>query len=504
MSESLAYHAAKRPDHPAVLAPSGAQLSYRELADASARVARGLADSGVTDGSRVAYIGKEHPSYWEVMFACVHLGAVLVPVNWKLTAEEVDHILSDSGAEVVFLDADHPLRGTTGHTEIVSSPGEWEAWRNSHEPLTELFTPTPDTPMAQIYTSGTTGLPKGVVLAHRSWFGMRNALGEAGEDWIAWDEGDICLVAIPGFHVGGMWYATQTFNAGQTVFSMPDLGAEQARAAIRKFGITHAIFVPAMMGAIAHLPGVTPEEFSTVNRVIYGGAPIGDSVLETCTRIFGAKFSQIYGLTETGNTAICLPPDQHYAGSPRLKAAGRPYPGFGLRIVDKEGNEVPQGNVGEVLLRTPNRMVEYWNLPEATAETLIDGWIHTGDAGYVDAEGFLFIHDRFKDLILVGGENVFPAEVENVLIRHPKVADAAVIGIPDDTTGEAVMAFIEPALGEEPTTRELLLFLKQHVANFKLPTRWEIIDSIPRNPSGKILRRELRRTFWDGRGRQVN
>lgn len=513
LAESLDHHAAERPDHRAVLMPDGTAVTYRQLDENSARTAAGLAKLGVGEGSRVAFIGKEHPSYWETLFACVRLGAVLVPVNWKLTAEEVDHILADSGAAVVLLDEDHPLRGATGAVEIPSSPGHWESWRDAHPTLADVlagtgeaaFEPVPDTPMAQIYTSGTTGLPKGVVLAHRSWFGMRNALGEAGEDWIAWDEGDICLVAIPGFHVGGMWYATQTFNAGQTVFSMPDLEAAAARDNIRRHGITHAIFVPAMMASIVALPGVSPADFTTLRRVIYGGAPIGDSVLENCTRILDARFSQIYGLTETGNTAICLPPEQHYPGSPRLKAAGRPYPGFGLRIVDADGREVPQGQVGEVHLRTPNRMVEYWNLPEATAATLVDGWIHTGDAGYVDEEGYLFIHDRFKDMILVAGENVFPAEVENVLCRHPQVGDAAVIGIPDDTTGEAVMAFVEPKPdAAPPTTRQLLLFLRRHLANFKLPTRWQIVDDIPRNPSGKILRRELRREFWDDRERQVN
>lgn len=513
LAESLDHHAATRPDHRAVLMPDGTTVTYRQLDENSARTAAGLAKLGVGEGSRVAFIGKEHPSYWETLFACVRLGAVLVPVNWKLTAEEVDHILADSGAAIVLLDEDHPLRGATGAVEIPSSPGHWETWRDANPTLADVlagtgeaaFEPVPDTPMAQIYTSGTTGLPKGVVLAHRSWFGMRNALGEAGEDWIAWDEGDVCLVAIPGFHVGGMWYATQTFNAGQTVFSMPDLEAAAARDNIRRHGITHAIFVPAMMASIVALPGVSPADFTALRLVIYGGAPIGDSVLENCTRILDARFSQIYGLTETGNTAICLPPEQHYPGSPRLKAAGRPYPGFGLRIVDADGREVPQGQVGEVHLRTPNRMVEYWNLPEATAATLVDGWIHTGDAGYVDEEGYLFIHDRFKDMILVAGENVFPAEVENVLCRHPQVGDAAVIGIPDDTTGEAVMAFVEPKPdAAPPTTRQLLLFLRQHLANFKLPTRWQIVDDIPRNPSGKILRRELRREFWDDRERQVN
>lgn len=508
--ESLRFYAAERPDHVAVQLPDGTKVTYAQLDANSTRVAARLHSMGVNEGDRISFIGKEYPSYWEALFGCMKLGAVLVPVNWKLTAEEVDHILADSGSHIVLLDSDHPLRGQTGATEIYSDPAAWNTWRDSADEAAVAavaergFEPTRETPMAQIYTSGTTGLPKGVVLAHRSWFGMRNALGEAGLDWIAWDEGDICLVALPGFHVGGLWYASQTFNAGQTVYSMPILEPEAIRAAIARDSITHAIFVPALMAAVAALPGVSPSEFSSLNRVIYGGAPIGDAVLENCTRVFGAKFSQIYGLTETGNTAVCLPPHEHYAGSPRLSAAGHPYPGFGLRIIDDEGNEVPQGGVGEVIIRTPNHMVEYWNLPEATAKTLVDGWIHTGDAGYVDEDGYLFICDRYKDMILVAGENVFPAEVENVIVRHPKVADAAVIGIPDDVTGEAVMAFIAAKPGEQVTTRDLMIHLRGHIANFKLPTKWEFVADIPRNPSGKILRRQLREEFWKDRERKVN
>ena len=507
LSQSLAFHSADRPDYPAVMTPDGVALTYRQLATGSSQVAARLQALGAGEGTRVAYIGKEYPSYWETLFACVKLGAVLVPINWKLTKDEVDHIFADSGAPIVVLDADHPLRGKTGLQEICGNPGPWEQWRDADDATLAAdaeFVPDPDTPMSQLYTSGTTGLPKGVVLAHRSWFGVRDALGEAGVDWISFDEGDICLVGIPGFHIGGMWYAAQVFNAGQTVFSVPEFDAASARRHIMEHGITHAIFVPAMMVSMVNLPGVAPSDFATLQRVIYGGAPIGDSVLEQCTHVFGAKFSQIYGLTETGNTAVCLPPHEHYPGSPRLKAAGHPYPGFGCRIVDREGNEVPTGEVGEVHLLTPNRMVEYWNLPEATAETLVDGWIVTGDAGYVDDEGYLFIHDRFKDLILVGGENVFPAEVERVLCRHESVRDAAVIGVPDDRSGEAVLAFIELHDGAAASTRDLMLFARQHLANFKLPTRWEWVDSIPRNPSGKILRRSLREKFWAGRDRQVN
>lgn len=506
--DSLCHHSETRPEHIAVMTPDGPALSYRQLDQNSSRVAAGFLSLGIREGDRVAYVGKERPSYWEALFACVKLGAVIVPVDWRLTPAEVEHILQDSGARAVIIDADHPMAGKTGVTELHADKARWEEWRDSTAAVTTCrlpgFEPTPDTAMAQLYTSGTTGLPKGVVLAHRSWFAVRNALHDSGRDWITFEEGDICYVGIAGFHIGGLWYATQTFNAGQTIFSAPEFRPDLARNYFRDFGVTNAILVPAMMASIAQLTPPDPAAFTKMRQVIYGGAPISDAVLEDCLRVFDARFAQIYGLTETGNTACCLPPEEHYPGSPRLKAAGHPYPGFEARIVDCDGTVLGPHEVGEVHLRTPARMLGYWHLPEATAETLVDGWIHTGDAGYIDEDGFVFIQDRFKDMILVGGENVFPAEIERSIARHPAVADAAVIGVPDERSGEAVLAFIEAAPGQQPTTRDLMMFLKDHLAPFKRPTRWEFVAEIPRNPSGKILRRDLRESYWAGRERQVN
>lgn len=516
LKDSLAFHARTRGDHVAVMTPTHS-LTYAQLAHNAVVVAHQLRQLGVGEGDRVAFIAKERGSYWETTFACALMGAVIVPINWKLTQEEVAHILKDSGAGVILIDGDHQLFNTTGITEINTLPQAWQAWLSAAELkesdtqslLAGGFEPTPDTPVCQLYTSGTTGLPKGVVLAHRSWFAVRNALGEAGVEWISFEENDVCFVGIPGFHVGGMWYAMQVFNAGQTVYSVEEFNPVSAREIFKQAAVTSAILVPAMMASIAELRPADPDAFAHMRQVIYGGAPIGDSVLANCVRVFGARFAQIYGLTETGNTAVCLPPEEHYADSPRLKAAGRPYPGFAVRIVDEDNAVLPAFEVGEVLLYTPARMVEYWNLPSATSETLVDeadaGWIRTGDAGFVDDEGFLFIQDRIKDMILVGGENVFPAEVEKVLLRECGIADCAVIGVPDDRSGEAVLALIVPDPSTpRPTTRDLLLAVRGKIAAFKIPSRWEFIEQIPRNPSGKILRRALREKYWVGRDRKVN
>lgn len=478
-------------------------LTYGELDEAGNRIAAAFRAAGLEPGARVAYLGLESVDYYAALLGCAKSGTVLVPVNFRLTATEIAYILDDS--DTALLVVDESLRSSAGALEIpVVTAEEFPRWYGGHSGEDPGLGISPDDAVVQLYTSGTTGLPKGVVLAHRSFFAVRTALAEAGANWIDWRPGDIGMIGIPGFHVGGLWWATQGFASGATMVAVPRFDSGTAVRLIRELGVTTVCVVPSMLRLMLDDPGADPASMATVRKVVYGGSPISESLLQQAIEQLGCEFAQIYGLTETGNTAICLPPEAHVPGSGLLRAAGRSYPGFGAKIIGSDGASLRTGEVGEICLRTPGHMLEYWRRPEATAETLVDGWIHTGDAGYLDADGYLYLCDRIKDMIIVAGENIYPAEIENVLAKYPAVADVAVIGTPDERFGEQVHAFIALRPEAAATPRDLFLFCRDELAAFKIPARFEFVDRIPRNPSGKILRRELRDRYWPAAGRRIN
>ncbi|GGM06005.1 acyl-CoA synthetase [Streptomyces fumigatiscleroticus] len=514
----LATHAAERPEKVALVC-DGRHLTYGAIAAESDRWARALRASGLAPGARVGYLGKESEHYYVLLYACAKSGVVLVPVNWRLTPPEVDHILRDSESALVFVEeeftgvagkvqADLPTLRTIvpldGADPVGAVLPEWVSAGSERAEQPEQWTATPDTPVVQLYTSGTTGFPKGVVLAHRSFFAVRDALAESGEDWIDWRPDDVSLICVPGSHIGGLWWATQGFNAGITNVALRVFAGKEAVALVRELGVTVTCVVPAMLLMLLAEPETDRTDFATLRKVVYGGSPISESLLRRCMEVMECEFAQIYGLTETGNTAVCLPPAAHERGGDLLRAAGRPYPGFAVRIVDGQGRQLPPGEVGEVCIRTPGHMVGYWRRPEATERTLVDGWIHTGDAGYTSEEGYLFIHDRIKDMIIRAGENIYPAEIENALSAHPDIVDVAVIGVPDPRWGEAVHAFVQLRPGQRVPARALRSFLRDRLADYKIPSRFEFIDRVPRNASGKILRRTLRDERWSAQDRQVN
>lgn len=514
--DSITFHAAERPDRVAIECEER-EVTFAELHRESNRSARAMLGAGLVPGARVGFLGKESERYYEIFFACAKSSAVLVPINWRLTPTEIDHILRDSGTELLFVE--HEFLATAAELQreqpqlrvVVDLDGEgapgagFAAWKAGYSESDLAEPVTPEDPIVQLYTSGTTGLPKGVVLPHRSFFRITDALVEQGLDWMDWRADDKSLIGIPGFHVAGIWWFMQGVNAGVTSVSMRRFLSTEAARLIRESGITTTLVVPAMLQMILAEPRVGADDFASLRKVAYGGSPISESLLKQSLEAMGCEFTQLYGLTETGNCAVCLPPADHVPGSPRMRAAGRPLPGVSVRAVDPETQtDVGTGEVGEIWLRTPAIMIEYWGLKEATDEAFVDGWFRTGDAGYLDADGYVYISDRIKDTIIVAGENVYPAEVENALCKHPAVAEAAVIGVPDERWGEAVRAFVALRPGHQASPRELMLSLKGVISDFKIPTQYDIIDQIPRNPSGKILRRVLRDRFWAHVGRNVN
>lgn len=489
-------------------------ISYEQLNSQANKLANALLKTGIASQSRIAYWGKESEKYYELLFACAKAKMILVPINWRLKMQEVSYILEHSQSRILFVDTEFSSMTEGFKNDIKSletiiflqekqNEIEYNQWIAKSEDLDPLIPIDREETLALMYTSGTTGLPKGVELAHRSFFQIRKSLLDNELDWIDWRSDDKSLIGIPGFHIGGLWWSLQGFCAGITNVSMPYFLPGDTIDVMQKHNVTIACVVPAMIAMILKENENYHYDFSFLRKIVYGGSPIAESILSQAIKELDCEFAQIYGLTETGNTAVCLPPQSHILGSKYMLAAGKPYPCVKLKITDKNGMVLKPNEVGEVYIHTPAAMKSYWNLPEETKNTLIDGWIRTGDAGYLDEEGYLFICDRIKDTIIVAGEKIYPAEVENAINKHPLVLDCAVVGIPDEKWGEAIQAFIALKQGEQLTAREVFLFLKNEIADYKIPTKYEFVEKIPRNASGKILRRELRDSYWVNQPRNV-
>jgi acyl-CoA synthetase (AMP-forming)/AMP-acid ligase II len=494
----------------------GRSVSYREAQRLANRMANALVARGVAPGDRVALLSKNSIEHALWYYACSKAGAVMVPLNYRLAPPEWRYIVNDAGAKLLIAQdalaaAMAKVRGELtavkhwiAHGDAARDWERFDAFVAGQPETPPAHRAAPDDDVYQMYTSGTTGRPKGAVLTHRAVVAQLHQASLAFRS----APGERALIVAPLYHAAASVTSFVTVQAGGTLYIQEDFAPAEVVRALSDERISVALLVPAMIQfCLVAVPDVAERSYDALRLVIYGASPIAEKTLARAIEVFGCDFLQGYGMTETTAAASYLMPADHrraLAGEKRLLlSAGRPMLGTEIRIVGADDEAVPNGTIGEIAVRGPQLMRGYWNLPEASAEALRGGWMHTGDAGVLDDEGFLYVQDRTKDMIVSGGENVYPREVEDVLFQHAAVADAAVIGVPDAKWGEAVKAVVVLKPGQSASAEELMRFCDGRLAGYKRPRSVDFIDVLPRNPSGKVLKKDLRETYWAGHTRRV-
>jgi fatty-acyl-CoA synthase len=505
------HNAAQRPAATAQIF-DGRSTSYDAFDRHTSQVAQALLGAGLTPQTRIGYLGKNSDRYFELLFGACKANTVVVGVNWRLAAPEIEYILNDADCTVLFVGAEYyalvdEIRARCPQVRLLvamdGGHAEWpafDAWRDRAPATDPLLSIANDDDVIQLYTSGTTGHPKGVQLTNANFHALF-AAAEAAR-WGLFEAEHVTLTCMPVFHVAGANMGIFSLAQGATNVVMKEVDPNAILDFIPRYKINYVLFVPAVILILTQHPRIRATDLSSLKKLFYGASPIAEDLLKVAQDLFGCEFFGLYGLTETSGAGTCLLPDAHAAG--RLRSCGTPYPGIEIEVRGAGGRALPVGEVGEIVIRHPVVMKGYWKRADATAEAIRDDWFHTGDAGYFDAEGYLYIHDRVKDMIVSGGENVYPAEVENAIFGHPDIADVAVIGIPDERWGEAVKAVVVLKPGTSLTADQVIAHARGRIAAFKVPKSIDFVDALPRNPSGKILRRELRAPYWAGKQRNVN
>ncbi len=506
---------AKRfPDRPAIIADTG-RYTYTELDQASNRFAAFLDASGYRPGDRIAYIGKNNEMFFPVVFGCLRTGVVLVPLNWRCAPAEIAYMLEDSGSRLVIHDEEFTDGVNQATANLSNNPPRIVAWgakgsddarRNLASIINSGAVPkayrhdAPDECALQLYTSGTTGHPKGVMLTHRGMSVARHV--EIGSpDWDDWTDDDIILSAMPSFHTGGMAWMFTGMSRSLTCVLTADATAENLLALSQRYGTTRTFMVPTVVRALLEALVASGGKPPGLKAIHYGASVMDADLIRRCLAAFpGCRFAQYFGMTETSGTVTFLPPKNHDPAHPELLGSvGAALPGYTIEIRDADGKPLPTGQAGEIWIKTQTVMLGYWNRPDATAEALVDGWYRSGDGGYVDAGGYLFLTDRIKDMIVSGGENVYPAEVEAVLRLHPAIKDLVIVGAKDPVWGECVTAVVEWKEGQATTVEELRAFGVKQIAGYKLPKRLYSVAALPRTATGKLQRAEVRKRLAEGK-----
>jgi len=512
LPDIIRYRARVMPQKTALI-EGGRKISFAELDASSNRFARALEQEGVRPGSVIGFIGKNSIEFFDVLFGGNKAGCTVLPLNWRLAAPELVPIVDDAQPAVVFAATefmpllDSVLKDAAKPCKVVAfdsgGPGSGLADWYGTAAATDPGYPQERGDIALLmYTSGTTGKPKGAEMSHRGLDYMR--LCESLEPAFQWRDDDVLLMVMPNFHLLGASLPVQSLYNGSTVSILPMFDPGKLLSLVQSDRPTILVLAPTVIQMILDHPDAQRTDFSAVRLTMYAGSPINAQLLKRAMLEMKCDFMQFYGATESLGAITILRPEQHdLEQEGKLRSCGTPLPLIELRIVNEAGTEVADGEIGEFQVRSPALFVGYRNQPEATAAVLREGWYRTGDAGYRDKDGLLYIVDRIKDMIVTGGENVYSAEVEQAIQKHPAVAMSAVVGAPDPRWGERVTAIVVLKKGSSATAQDLEQHCRTLIAGFKVPKDIKFADALPISPAGKVLKRVLRDALWQGQGRTV-
>ena len=476
------------------LAVDGAAVSFDALHERVRNIAAALTANGFAAGDRLALLSPNFPEYIELVYACSWLGVTAVPINARLSVAEIDHVLLDAKPRGLVRHSSLPKPTVQLPWQLVLDEQHLDDQNNScPDPVYD-----PEAILALIYTSGTTGRPKGVMVTHANIQANVDHLSY----WMGYREGGVFLHAAPIFHIADFpaMFAAPAFGARQV--TLAKFSPQDFCEVVQRERVTHTVLVPTILNLLTQMPEAKPYDLSSLDVLAYGGSPMAPELVRRTRRLLpNAKLLQCYGLSETG-FLTGLEDGEHVEA--KLLSCGRPCPGIDLRVEDETGKEVEVGQHGELVARGPNVMRGYWNNPQESALAFRNGMFRTGDIGYQDSDGFFYILDRLKDMIVTGGENVYSGEVEAVIYKHPAVREVAVFGIPDSQWGELVTACIVLKPSMALSANELTTHCRQFLANYKIPRRIEFSDTeLPKSGAGKILKRVLRERFWAREERAV-
>ncbi len=491
----LDHHARTRPDA-LVFEFEDRKTTFADFDARTDRLANRLAQEGIGRGARIVYLGKNSDDFFVALFGAMKVGAVVVPVSWRLAPAEADYIVRDAEPALAVVGPEgealaaalaDALQGVPTLFTEAEGPDAFAGWFGQAADAPPAHHSEPDDLAVQLYTSGTTGRPKGAMLTQGSFVRHLGNMVEADVAWNRWSADDVSYLPMPVSHIGGTgWGLWGVYHGSHTVIER-QFDIETAFDRIEQKGITKLFVVPSALQMMVRHERARSVDYSRIRNMNYGASPISPALLRECIAVFGCGFTQMYGMTETIGTVVALPPEDHAApGTPKIRSAGTALPGVEIAVFSADGVRCGPGKIGEVALRSVAQMAGYWKLPHETARTIdAEGWLHTGDAGYLDEDSYLFIHDRIKDMIVSGGENVYSVEVEAALADHPAVANVAVIAVPSERWGEEVAAFVVLREGQAANAVDLVAFARGRLAGFKVPRSIHFIEALPRNPPAR-------------------